>query len=64
MKKRFRVVGNSFNCGKINRVYWEDELFFYEDEKMQELNGYVQCVANRYRTNPRFHKNDVTITEM
>lgn len=52
-EERYRVVGESSNCGNIDRVYYGREIFF-NAPKLQELNGYCQCVSNRYRDNPRF----------
>lgn len=52
-EERYRVVGESSNCGNINRVYYGREIFF-NAPKLQALNGYCQCVSNRYRDNPRF----------
>lgn len=49
-EERYRVVGESSNCGNIDRMYYGHEIFFHESK----LNGYCQCVSNRYKDNPRF----------
>lgn len=64
MKKRFKIKGYSFNLEKeVDRVYYEDEIFFCEGE-MVALNGECICVANRFRNNPRFRKGEYTLTEL
>lgn len=64
MKKRFKVEGYSFNLEKkVNRVYYEDEIFIHEG-KAAELNGECVCVANRFSTNPRFRAGEYTIAEI
>ena len=52
-EERYRVVGESSNCGNIDRMYYGHEIFFHEP-KLRSLNGYCQCVSNRYKDNPRF----------
>lgn len=52
-EERYRVVGESSNCGYIDRMYYGHEIIFHEP-KLVSLNGYCQCVSNRYKDNPRF----------
>lgn len=61
-QKAYRVKGISLNCGKINRVYHGNELFFHDNAT---LNGYLHCVSSVYRNIPRFRSaEDVTIEEI